>query len=66
MNPIEDLWSYSEIQIRKRQIKSKSQLKAALLEEWDNISPQITEKLVKSMTNAMHSVIDTKGYLTKY
>ena len=60
MNPIEDLWSYSEIQIRKRQIKSKSQLKAALLEEWEKIS-QTTEKFVKSMTNRIQSVIDAKG-----
>jgi len=33
MNPIENLWSYLDVQIRNRQIKSKSQLKAALLEE---------------------------------
>ena len=66
MNPIENLWSYLDVQIRKHQIKSKSQLKAALLEEWEKISPQTIEKLVKSMTNRMQSVIGAKGYLTKH
>ena len=61
MNPIENLWSYLDVQIRKRQIKSKSQLKAALIEEWEKISPQTTRKLVKSMTNCIQSVIDAKG-----
>jgi Transposase and inactivated derivatives len=42
MNPIENLWSHLKIQIRKRQIKSTSQLKAAFLEEWKNISLQTT------------------------
>ena len=66
MNPIENLWIYFDVQIRKRQIKSKAQLKAALLEEWEKVSPQTTEKLVNSMTNRVQSVIGTKGYLIKY
>ena len=37
-NPIENLRIYLDVQIRKRKIKSKSQLKAALLEEWEKIS----------------------------
>ena len=65
MNPIENLWSYLDVQIRKRQIKSKSQLKAALLKEWEKISPQTTEKLAKLMKNCMQSVIAAKGYLIK-
>ena len=62
MNPIENLWSHLDVQIRKRQINSKSQHKRALLEEWEKMSSQTTEKLVTSMTNRMQSVIDANCY----
>ena len=61
MHPFENIWSYLDVQIRKRQIESKSQLEGALFEEWEKISTQTTEKLVKSMTNRMQNVTDANG-----
>ena len=64
-NPIENLRIYLDVQIRKRKIKSNSELKAAILEEWEQIPPQTTEKFVKSITNRIKIVINAEGYPTK-
>lgn len=66
LNVIENLWSILETNIRKHKISNKNDLKEALKTEWTNISPDITKKLVTSMQNRLKSVIDNKGYHTKY
>lgn len=47
-------------------MKSKSELKAVMIEEWKNIDAEITKKLVKSMPKRLKAVVDAKGYPTKY
>ncbi|CAK9818687.1 Transposable element Tc1 transposase [Anthophora plagiata] len=49
LNPIEHLWAELEIRLRKHHITNKNQLKQLLLEEWNNIQPEFTSKLVHSM-----------------
>ncbi|GFW99113.1 transposable element Tcb2 transposase [Trichonephila clavipes] len=49
LNPIEHLWDYFDRQIRKQEIKTKNDLKKALLEEWQKIPSSITQNLVKSV-----------------
>lgn len=66
LNPIEHLWEELERRIRKHSISNKTQLKAALVEEWNNISSNITKKLVNSMPNRLNSVLQSKGLPTKY
>lgn len=66
LNVIENLWSILENNIRKHNISSKIDLKEVLLMEWSNISPDITKNLVDSMPNRLKSVIDNRGYHTKY
>lgn len=66
MNPIENLWQILDVAIRKRQITNKTQLKTALIEEWANISTDITEKLIGSMPKRMEAVIKNNGNPTKY
>lgn len=66
MNPIENLWSYLESRLRERAISSKTQLKAALLEEWAKIPVSLCQNLTRSMNRRLQAVISNKGYPTKY
>lgn len=66
INPIENLWNYLDTKVREHQVSSKTQLKTALLEEWEKIPPSFCEKLVNSMPNRLKMVIKNKGLHTKY
>lgn len=66
LNVIENLWALLENKIRNHHISSKEALKSALLQEWNKITPETTQKLVASMQNRLKAVIDQKGYHTKY
>ncbi|GFX85093.1 retrovirus-related Pol polyprotein from transposon opus [Trichonephila clavipes] len=47
LNPLENVWNSLDLKIRKRKISSKSALKQALIEEWSNTDPTVTENLIK-------------------
>lgn len=66
LNVIENLWHHLEVAIRKHNISNKSDLKTALREEWENISPSYCEKLVRSMPSRLRAVKSARGYPTKY
>lgn len=66
MNPIENLWSILDSQIRRRAISNKNSLKEALIDEWSKITSETTTKLIDSMPRRLQAVIDAKGMHTKY
>ena len=66
VNPIENLWHILDLEIRKRKIKNKNDLKKALLEEWSKIPLETTKKLVESMPNRLQAIINAEGMHTKY
>lgn len=66
LNPIEHLWDELERRVRQHIITSKTQLKSVLLEEWQNISTDLTQKLVASMPHRLSAVLKSRGYPTKY
>ncbi|GBM45745.1 Transposable element Tcb1 transposase [Araneus ventricosus] len=67
LNPIEHIWRELEVRVRKHDIKTKSELKTVMTEEWMNIDAEITiKKLVKSIPKRLKAVVDAKGYPTKY
>lgn len=66
LNPIEHLWQYLDVEIRKRDIRSLIDLKSALLEEWEKIPETVTRNLVESMGRRLSAVIEQKGGPTKY
>ena len=66
INPIENLWSELKMRLCKYQIINVNQLKAKLLLELDNISNNITRKLVQSTPHRLLEVIQHKAYQTKY
>ena len=60
MNPIEHLWDELDRRVKKRQPRSKSDLQRVLLEEWDGISRDVTERLVDSMPNRFYEASNRK------
>ncbi|GBL98376.1 Transposable element Tc1 transposase [Araneus ventricosus] len=47
LNPIEHIWRELEVRVRKHDIKTKSELKTVMMEEWLNIDAEITKKTSK-------------------
>lgn len=66
INPIENLWNYLDAKVREHEISSKTELKSALLEEWEKIPPSFCEKLVQSMPNRLKMIVKNNGLHTKY
>ncbi|GFV67025.1 transposable element Tcb1 transposase [Trichonephila clavipes] len=62
LNQIEHLWDYLDCQIRKQEIKTKNDLKKALLKEWQKIPSSVIQNLVKSVPSRLRAVIKAKGY----
>ena len=58
MNPIEHLWYELDRRIRKRQPTSTADLQKVLLEKWNDIGKDVTEKLINSMPNSLHECIN--------
>ena len=65
LNPIKQIWRELEVRALKHDIKTKSEQKAVMMEEWMNADTEIA-KLVKSISKHLKSVADAKGYPTKY
>lgn len=70
LNPIEHLWDELDRRIRVPEVRcritSKDTLKTVLREAWDDISPEVTRNLVRSMPRRLQAVIAAKGGPTKY
>lgn len=67
INPIEHLWEHLDRKIRaNHNVRRKTELRQAILEEWLRIPSEITQKLVSSMPDCMLAIIRSKGYPTKY
>lgn len=61
LNPIENLWSFVEIELRKRIIKSVRDLKENIMDIWINIDKNFTKKLVNSMPKRVECLMRAKG-----
>lgn len=66
LNPIENLWRYLKIQIKKRSPTNIENLKVVCQEEWYKIPVSICKSLVETYRNRLVSVELNKGYSTKY
>ena len=66
LNPIKQIWREVGVKVQKHDIKTKSELKTAMMEEWIDIDTEITEKLVKSIPRCLKAGVGVKGYPTKY
>jgi hypothetical protein len=68
LSPIEHLWDEMDRRVRGRQNAPATidQLKAALLEEWDNIPMRRINALMNSMHWRIRAVTDVRGGHTRY
>ncbi len=66
LNPIENLWSYLDRQIRDRAPKNDNELFTMLSKAWEAIPEQYIDSLIDSMPARCGEVIKNKGHSTKY
>lgn len=65
LKPIENLCEELDGQVKKRAISTKSKLKQTLVEEWQTIAQETTQKLVYSMSRRLEVVTKQKALPTK-
>jgi predicted transcriptional regulator len=63
LNPIEELWSFVESGLRKRnpQPSNIHELETMIAEEWNAVSQKLYRKLIKSMPRRIEAVINANG-----
>jgi IS30 family transposase len=66
LNPIENLWSILDANVKDRKVNSKAQLFQCLQNAWDNLPEDLLQRLVDSMPRRCAAVIAAKGKATKY
>ena len=54
------MWDVLDKKVRKYNISSRETLKGALIQAWSEITPDITENLVKSMPRRLAAIIEDK------
>ena len=67
LNPIENLWALMKRKLIKKCPSNITDLKEKICEIWHNeITPYVTNNLIKSMQTRINEVIKNKGYYTNY
>jgi transposase len=61
LNPIENVWSYMGLQLRKCDIKTKSDLTKNIKKIWENIPKEYIKNLFDSIPKRLELVIKKKG-----
>ncbi|KAK3510621.1 hypothetical protein QTP70_011880 [Hemibagrus guttatus] len=66
LNPIENLWRELKIRVAQRQPQNITALEEICMEEWAKLPATVCKNLVATYRKRLTSVIDNKGYITKY
>jgi hypothetical protein len=66
LNPIENLWSILDQNLKDRSPKNEEELFQMLQDGWRALDINLLMRLVDSMPRRCQAVIDAKGYATKY
>ncbi|KAF2352617.1 Transposase Tc1-like [Trinorchestia longiramus] len=66
MNPIENVWRELKLKIQKKGPNNITELKVIRVEEWNKIMPQTCKRLVVNYYKRLETIINNKGYVTKY
>lgn len=66
LNPIENLWRELKLRVSQRQPRNLTDLEKICVEEWAKIPAAVCANLVKNYRKRLTSVIENKGYCTKY
>jgi hypothetical protein len=68
MNPIENLWAIIKKRRQKKYglPKTEAELIEQIFDIWDNIEPELIEKLADSANKRISAVLKLKGKVSKY
>jgi len=66
LNPIETIWALWKDQIRSRAPRSMEQLKRISFEEWEKISLNTIQKIIRSIPRRLREAIKAQGKYIKY
>ena len=66
LNPIENLWSILDHNVRDRRPQSKAELFRVLQDGWNALDRDLLRRLVDSMPRRIQAVLDNNGWPTKY
>lgn len=70
INLIENVWNHITERLGKRfpytKIENVERLKEVLIEEWNAITPEYLDSLIRSMPARIQAIIDAKGGHIKY
>lgn len=66
LNPIENLWQILKNEVQSSNCSSLEEFRNVVFTAWENISADVTKKLVQSMPSRLKAVIEAKGGSTKY
>ena len=68
LNPIEHLWHHLKSQLQQYDTPPKGvhELWEKVVEEWNEISPEVCQNLIESMPRQIQAVIKANGGHTKY
>ena len=76
LNPIEHLWSHLKRELHRRypdtwQLKGSPETIRRILKErihkiWWDIGPEVLKRLIESMPDRVHAVLDARGNVTEY
>lgn len=66
LNPIENLWSILDQELKHRKPNNEAELFEILKEGWNNLAKSMLERLVDSLPRRIAAVIAVKGRMTKY
>ena len=66
MNPIENLWGIIKVRVAELQPKTKEELKHAIISTWNEMTPEITMKLVNSFSERAIALYNAKGNHINY
>lgn len=66
LSPIENLWSWTQSKVNARGCKTFDEFKAAVKEEWSNITTDMAAKYMSSIPKRLKDCLETKGKMTKY
>jgi Transposase and inactivated derivatives len=66
LNPMEDIWSYLDAEVKKKRIRTIRGLQSALSKAWDNLPWSYVRKSVASMPKRLQEVIALGGERTHY
>ena len=66
LNPIENLWSILDANLKNRTPQNEAELLEILQEGWRNLPTDLLEHLSDSMPRRIEAVIAARGFATKY